>query len=173
MGSDSDICRIQLTSANASSSQGGSSGDRDIHFILAYTTYKRLSRHVERDLLLVNSLLPSSAAASSPLRTRPLPKALLKQRERRAEREKKIARATGAAAPVSKTVSTALLGEKVDPRINPGLVKLYDTILQGLEQMRNLSIVDESVDLVPSVESRLAYAKAKRCVVHIFPHVTG
>jgi signal recognition particle subunit SRP68 len=50
-----------------------------------------------------------------------------------------------------------------DPRVNPGLVKLYDTILQSLEQMRNLSIVDESVDLVPSVEARLAYAKAKRC----------
>jgi signal recognition particle subunit SRP68 len=50
----------------------------------------------------------------------------------------------------------------VDPRINPGLVKLYDTILQSLEHMRNLSVVDESIDLVPSVECRLAFSKAKR-----------
>lgn len=54
-----------------------------------------------------------------------------------------------------------------DPRINPGLVKLYDTILQSLEQMRNLSIVDESIDLVPSVESRLAFSRAKRCVISL------
>ena len=51
-----------------------------------------------------------------------------------------------------------------DPRINPGLVKLYDTILQSLEQMRNLSIVDETIDLVPSVESRLAFSKARRYI---------
>lgn len=52
----------------------------------------------------------------------------------------------------------------VDPRINPGLVKLYDAILQSLEQMRNLSVVDESIDLVPSVESRLAFSRARRCM---------
>ena len=49
-----------------------------------------------------------------------------------------------------------------DPRLNAGLVKLYDTILQSLEQMRTLSVVDESVDLVPTIEAKLTYSKARR-----------
>ncbi|KAF8330394.1 uncharacterized protein EI90DRAFT_3145774 [Cantharellus anzutake] len=49
-----------------------------------------------------------------------------------------------------------------DPRLNPGLVKLYDAILQSLERMRTLSIVDESINLVPAIEAKLSYSKARR-----------
>ncbi|KAF9512366.1 hypothetical protein BS47DRAFT_1376987 [Hydnum rufescens UP504] len=54
-----------------------------------------------------------------------------------------------------------------DPRLNPGLVKIFDTILQSLEHMRSLSIVDESVDLLPAVEGRLAYSKLGGDVLYL------
>lgn len=106
--------------------------------MLAYTSYRLLARRIERDLLLVDSLLAPSSPPSN-LKTQAL---------------------QGGAKGKGKEPATT----SVDPRINPGLVKLYDTILQSLEQMRNLSIVDESIDLVPSVESRLAFSRAKRYV---------
>jgi signal recognition particle subunit SRP68 len=116
--------------------------------VYAYATYRLLSRRIERDLLLVDSLLSPSPVAPP----RPSPKS---------------AKSGVAEGKAKESV--------VDPRINPGLVKLYDTILQSLEQMRNLSIVDESIDLVPSVESRLAFSRSKRYslayfLVHLLTH---
>ncbi|KAF8309994.1 hypothetical protein DL93DRAFT_2084941 [Clavulina sp. PMI_390] len=114
--------------APAPGAQGGPA--RDIHFVLAYTSYRLLARRIERDLLLVDSLLATPT-------------------------------------PQTKSPATGKGKEQQeDPRINPGLVKLYDAILQSLEQMRNLSVVDESVELVPSVEGRLAFSRAKR-VFHL------
>lgn len=49
------------------------------------------------------------------------------------------------------------------------MVKLLDTILQSLGQMRNLSVVDESPDLAPAVEIRLLFTKARRLVASRFP----
>ena len=51
----------------------------------------------------------------------------------------------------------------VDARLYPAIVKLLDTVLQSLEQMRTLSIVDESADLAAAVDARLAFTKARRC----------
>ncbi|KAG2740978.1 hypothetical protein P692DRAFT_20859351 [Suillus brevipes Sb2] len=53
--------------------------------------------------------------------------------------------------------------EHVDARLYPAVVKLLDTVIQGLAQMRNLSIVDESPDLASAVEARLTFTKARRC----------
>ncbi|OJA13896.1 hypothetical protein AZE42_09666 [Rhizopogon vesiculosus] len=53
--------------------------------------------------------------------------------------------------------------EQVDARLYPAVVKLLDTVIQSLTQMRNLSIVDESPDLASAVEARLTFTKAKRC----------
>ena len=41
--------------------------------------------------------------------------------------------------------------EQVDSRLYPALVKLLDTIVQSLDQMRNLSLVDESPDLAAEI----------------------
>ncbi|EIW65250.1 uncharacterized protein TRAVEDRAFT_160134, partial [Trametes versicolor FP-101664 SS1] len=51
----------------------------------------------------------------------------------------------------------------VDARLYPAIVKLLDSVLQSLEQMRTLTIVDESPDLASAVEARLAFTKARRC----------
>jgi signal recognition particle subunit SRP68 len=54
--------------------------------------------------------------------------------------------------------------ELVDGRLFPAVVKLLDTVLQSLNQMRALSVVDESPDLASAVEARLTFTKAKRFV---------
>lgn len=50
----------------------------------------------------------------------------------------------------------------VDQRVAPAVVKLFDTILQSLNQMRSLSVVDESADLTAGIEARLSFSKARR-----------
>ena len=42
------------------------------------------------------------------------------------------------------------------------VVKLLETVLQSLTQMRTLSIVDDSPDLATAVEARTSYTKARR-----------
>ncbi|KAJ8091328.1 signal recognition particle subunit srp68 [Marasmius tenuissimus] len=53
---------------------------------------------------------------------------------------------------------------QIDSRVFPATVKLLDTILQSLEQMRTLSIVDDTPDLASAVEARVSYTKARRCL---------
>ncbi|KAI1784704.1 hypothetical protein LXA43DRAFT_901146 [Ganoderma leucocontextum] len=52
---------------------------------------------------------------------------------------------------------------QVDARLYPAIVKLFDSVLQSLEQMRTLSIVDDSPDLAAAVDARLSFTKARRC----------
>ncbi|QRV76779.1 signal recognition particle 68 kDa protein [Ceratobasidium sp. AG-Ba] len=52
----------------------------------------------------------------------------------------------------------------IDHRVAPAVVKLLDTILQSLNQMRSLSVVDESADLTAAIEARLSFSKAKRAL---------
>lgn len=49
-----------------------------------------------------------------------------------------------------------------DPRVNPAIVKVYDTVLQSLNQMRTLTIVDESPDVAAATDARIAYIRAAR-----------
>lgn len=58
--------------------------------------------------------------------------------------------------------SSSSSSPQTDARVNPAVVKLLDTTLQGLTQMRNLSIVDESADLANAVDARIAYTKGQR-----------
>ncbi|KAK0446456.1 uncharacterized protein EV420DRAFT_1570666 [Desarmillaria tabescens] len=53
---------------------------------------------------------------------------------------------------------------QVDARVYPAIVKLLDTIMQGLNQMRTLSIVDDNPDLSSGVDARISYTKASRCL---------
>ncbi|KAJ6519230.1 hypothetical protein C8R45DRAFT_15527 [Mycena sanguinolenta] len=53
---------------------------------------------------------------------------------------------------------------EVDSRLFPAVVKLLDTVLQSLNQMRALSVVDDSPDLASAVEARLSFTKARRCL---------
>jgi signal recognition particle subunit SRP68 len=58
--------------------------------------------------------------------------------------------------------------EFVDSRLYPAIVKLLDTIIQSLDQMRTLSIVDDNPDLSSAVEARISFTKARRFVALIW-----
>ena len=118
----------KLAGATASSS---SSGGRDIQFVHAYIVCQHLSRRIQRDLLLMNTLLASGGDKSK----HTAPKAAGKVK-----------------------------AEPVDSRLYPAIVKLLDTVIQSLTQMRTLSIVDDNPDLASAVDARLAFANGRRCV---------
>ncbi|KAI6028980.1 hypothetical protein EDC04DRAFT_2715735 [Pisolithus marmoratus] len=59
--------------------------------------------------------------------------------------------------------NTSKKEQQVDGRLYPAVVKLLETVVQSLTQMRSLSIVDESPELASAVEARLTFTKARRC----------
>ncbi|KAH7926186.1 hypothetical protein BV22DRAFT_373123 [Leucogyrophana mollusca] len=133
-----DVARklMEAQQQTGGSSTGSAAGTRDIQFIHAYIVYQLLSRRIQRDLLLISVLLSSHR----PQPSHPTPKG------------------QKATAALSKSKK-----EQVDARLYPAVVKLLDTVVQSLTQMRNLSIVDESPDLASAVEARLTFTKARRC----------
>ncbi|KAI0770966.1 hypothetical protein BD413DRAFT_663852 [Trametes elegans] len=122
-----DVSR-KLVEAQKLSGTTAAAGTRDIQFVHAYIVYQLLSRRVQRDLLLMSTLLHQMHAAQK----------------------------SHAGHSKSRKV-------QVDARLYPAIVKLLDSVLQSLEQMRTLTIVDESPDLASAVEARLAFTKARRC----------
>ena len=112
---------------NAGTLAAAAGGTRDIQFVHGYIVYQLLSRRIQRDLVLVSTLLSSHTP-----------------------------RTQGA----SKTKEQV----PVDARLYPAVVKLLETVVQSLTQMRNLGIVDESPDLAAAIEARLTYTRARRYV---------
>ncbi|KAJ7601093.1 hypothetical protein C8J56DRAFT_767702 [Mycena floridula] len=51
-----------------------------------------------------------------------------------------------------------------DPRVLPAILKLLSTVIQSLTQMRALSIVDDAPDLASTVEARITFTRARRCL---------
>ncbi|KAI0369944.1 hypothetical protein BV20DRAFT_967304 [Pilatotrama ljubarskyi] len=122
-----DVSR-KLVEAQKMSGATAAAGTRDVHFVHAYIVYQLLARRVQRDLLLMATLLHQLQAAQR-----------------------------------SHSGHSKARKVQVDSRLYPAIVKLLDSVLQSLEQMRTLTIVDESPDLASAVEARLAYTKARRC----------
>ncbi|KAI0638821.1 hypothetical protein C8Q77DRAFT_1077790 [Trametes polyzona] len=122
-----DVSR-KLVEAQKSTETTPAAGTRDIQFVHAFIVYQLLTRRVQRDLLLMSTLLHQLHVAQ-------------------------------------RSHSGHSKGRKVqvDARLYPAIVKLLDSVLQSLEQMRTLTIVDESPDLASAVEARLAFTKARRC----------
>lgn len=122
---------VEAQQLAGSTSSAAPAGTRDIAFVHAFVVYQLLSYRIQRDLLLISTLLHQSQAARVP-------------------------RAAGSSAPKPRK-------ERVDARLYPAIVKLLDTTIQSLEQMRALTIVDESPDLASAVEARQEFTKARRC----------
>ncbi len=74
---------------------------------------------------------------------------------------------TGAKRPTKE--SKAPQTDQQDSRVNPAVVKILDTVLQSLTQMRSLTVVEENPYLTNAVEARLAYTKSRRYVIHFKP----
>ena len=60
------------------------------------------------------------------------------------------------------TTKNAAPDSRSDPRVFPAVVKILDTVLQSLTQMRGLTIVDESPDITSATEARIAFIKSQR-----------
>ena len=129
-------CLCPLTAREQLSGTTSTTGTRDIHFVHAYIVYQLLARRVQRDLLLMSALLHQLPTAQ------------------------KSHSSASTASPGSKSARKA----PVDARLFPAVVKLLDSVLQSLEQMRALPIVDDSPDLAAAADARLAYTKARRCL---------
>ncbi|KAJ6626981.1 hypothetical protein B0H10DRAFT_1997510 [Mycena sp. CBHHK59/15] len=82
---------------------------------------------------------------------------------RRIQRDLQLVSALLSSQPASQARPKAKV-EEVDSRLFPAVVKLLDTVLQSLDQMRALSVVDDSPDLASAVEARLSFTKARRCL---------
>ena len=131
------MCQRQLQ-LSGSTSGGVAPGTRDVQFVHVYIVYQLLSRRIQRDLLLISTLLSSH---------RP-------QTTRRGEGAKDKSEGSSKYSKPKK--------EQVDSRLYPALVKLLDTVLQSLNQMRTLSIVDESPDVAAATEARIGYIRGAR-----------
>ena len=110
-------------------------GTRDLQFLHTFIVYQLLARRIQRDLLLISTLLHQSQATS--------------------HTKKDNGNVAGPSKP--KPVK-----EHVDGRLFPAVVKLLDTVIQSLTQMRTLSIVDDSPDLATAVDIRISFSKAKK-----------
>ena len=95
--------------------------------------YQLLARRIQRDLLLIHTLLHQSQSPSH-------------------HPHNKV-NVAGPSKPKK---------EQVDARLFPAVVKLLDTIIQSLTQMRTLSVVDDSPDLATTVDARISFTKGRR-----------
>ncbi|CCL99638.1 uncharacterized protein FIBRA_01658 [Fibroporia radiculosa] len=129
-----DVARklVEVHELSGGSAASTTAGTRDIQFVHAFVVYQLLSYRIQRDLLLISTLLHQSQA----------------------HHHLSASQGTGSSKPHK---------ERVDARLFPAVVKLLDTIIQSLDQMRTLTVVDESPDLASAVETRLSFTKARRC----------
>ncbi|KAH9075767.1 hypothetical protein EDB83DRAFT_2504800 [Lactarius deliciosus] len=129
-----EVARKLVEAQNASglASESSAPGVRDIHFVHVFIVYHLLARRIQRDLLLITTILAQSSQTNR--------------------------KSFG-----NKAASSKSQADPVDTRLYPAVVKLFDTILQSLNQMRTLSIVDESPDLSAAVDSRVSFTNARRC----------
>ena len=118
-------------------------GTRDLQFVHAFIVYQLLSRRIQRDLLLISTLLHQSQTSTH---------------------------RAGESGPSKPKINKP----QVDARLFPAVVKLLDTVIQSLTQMRTLSIVDDSPDLATAVDARISFSKARRLVdfryTRLFPY---
>ncbi|KAI0706202.1 hypothetical protein BC835DRAFT_1302556 [Cytidiella melzeri] len=136
--SDAEAVARKLVEAQqlSGSTSAAPPGTRDLQFVHTFIVYQLLSRRIQRDLLLISTLLHQSQAPS--------------------HAKKDVASAAGPSRPKPAK-------GQVDARLFPAVVKLLDSIIQSLTQMRTLSIVDDSPDLATAVDVRISFSKARRC----------
>ncbi|TKA52104.1 hypothetical protein B0A53_04764 [Rhodotorula sp. CCFEE 5036] len=108
-----------------------------------YVQYHLLSVRAKRDLLLVASTAAKLAA-----------------------RERKIRHAEEAYTARTERRDPAVAEGKIkrlQAKVYPGLVKVFDTILLSFESMRDMEAVEQDDELATLVDARIAYIRAQRC----------
>ncbi|KAF5375208.1 hypothetical protein D9758_000005 [Tetrapyrgos nigripes] len=146
----SGIPASNVGGAGPGASGGGTT--RDVQFVHTYIVYQLLSRRIQRDLLLGSALISQAQVES----------------ESKSASTKSKTPSTGPGAATSQSKPTSGLkdanSKDVHPRILTATLKLLDTILQSLNQMRTLSIVDDNPDLAEAVDARVSWTRGRRCL---------
>ncbi|KZO99788.1 hypothetical protein CALVIDRAFT_359343 [Calocera viscosa TUFC12733] len=122
------------TTLLAAAPQGGEK-EADVGFLHAFVTYRLLATRIERDLLLVKML-------ENP--------------------PKHFAGGEQAQAKAGSSKAKEAAQDGPDDRTCLAIIKSLDAVLQSLEQMRELAVVEESVDVGEGIERRLNFTRAKR-----------
>lgn len=140
--SDSRYPQIARSKGNTARFEASS---RPLTLFHTYVQYHLLSIRIKRDLLVVSS-------ASSKL----------------AAREAKIRHVEQTYIARTETRNPAVADGKIRrlrAKAYPGLVKVFDTILLSLEAMRDMEVVEQDDELASTVEARIAFVRAQRCVL--------
>ncbi|KAL8293159.1 hypothetical protein RQP46_000853 [Phenoliferia psychrophenolica] len=146
LGEGEDVARqlvednkIALSGAHSARSEASSAPLQLAH---SYIVYQLLAIRIKRDLLLIDSTTSKLASREAKI----------------VDRERAFVAATGAKDPKKADAKV----RKQHARVYPGIVKIYDGILQSLEQMRELDVVEQDGELGGAVEARIAFVKASR-----------
>ncbi|GAA5953866.1 hypothetical protein JCM21900_005495 [Sporobolomyces salmonicolor] len=117
---------------------------RPLTLFHSYVQYHLLAIRTKRDLLLI-------ASTSFKL----------------ASRESKILQTEKTYVARTETRDPAIVKGKIQKlrtKAYPGLVKVYDTVLLSLEAMRDMEIVEQDDELATTVEARIEFIRAQRCL---------
>ncbi|GAA5899553.1 hypothetical protein JCM5296_006943 [Sporobolomyces johnsonii] len=117
---------------------------RPLTLFHSYVQYHLLAIRTKRDLLLI-------ASTSSKL----------------ASREAKILQTEKTYVARTETRDPAVAEGKIQKlrtKAYPGLVKVYDTVLLSLEAMRDMEVVEQDDELATTVEARIEFIRAQRCL---------
>ncbi|EJT98886.1 hypothetical protein DACRYDRAFT_118202 [Dacryopinax primogenitus] len=133
----------QQSALAAPSTPGSGEGkEGDVRFLHAFVTYRLLASRIERDLLLVKMLENPPKRFTKPSTT---DKAAL-------------SKTSGPA----KDNTTKEQSTEPDDRTCLAIIRNLDSVLQSLEQMRELAVVQESLVVGEGIEGRIAFTRAKR-----------
>lgn len=108
----------------------------------SYIVYQLLSVRTKRDLLLIEDTSSKLESREAKIREKEREYIIKTGSRDEDEAEKKV--------------------RKHRARVYPSLVKIYDGIVQSLEQMRDLEAVEQDGDLAAKVEARIAFVRAAR-----------
>ena len=137
---DAFCLQIAMSKGNTARFEASSRALVSFH---TYVQYHLLSVRAKRDLLLVASTAAKLAA-----------------------RERKIRHAEEAYTARTERRDPAVAEGKIkrlQAKVYPGLVKVFDTILLSFESMRDMEAVEQDDELATLVDARIAYIRAQRC----------
>ena len=137
------LCQTQIALSRVQSPRFEASS-APLQLAHSYLIYQHLSIRTKRNLLIIEYSKAKLAAREVKI----------------AEAEADYLAKTGSKDPKA----AANKVRKHRAKVYPSLVKLYENIIQSLEQMRDLEVVEQDGELAATVEARIAFVRAWRYV---------
>ncbi|KAK4056954.1 signal recognition particle subunit srp68 [Microbotryomycetes sp. JL221] len=146
--SDAEAVASQLVEDNKvalskSTSARHEASSAPLQMVRSYIVYQLLAVRIKRDLLLVQDTALKLSSREAKIKDKELEYITKTGHRNERKAEQKIKRQRS--------------------RLYPSIVKLYDNVVQSLEQMRDLEAVEQDDELALKVEARIDFALASRC----------